>query len=78
MSERIFECNGLYVTSVAAPGEAGPVLEFCQSVGTSEPINPRLNRDEAFALLLALSNWVFCTDTARRKAKNPGLDDPNR
>jgi len=73
MSERIFERNGVYVTSVAQPLGAGPALEF-DTAGN----NPRLNRDEAFALLLALSNWVFCTDTARRKAKTTGLENPNR
>jgi len=54
MSERIFEANGLYVTSVAQPLGAGPALEFDR--GTP---NPRLNAEEAFELMTALAHWIL-------------------
>ena len=78
MSERIFEVNGLYVTSVAAPGGTGPVLEFSQDTW---PDNPRLNPEQADALLVAIGLWIGrCRPDIleKREKRKAGLDNPNR
>jgi hypothetical protein len=70
MSKRIFEANGLYVTSVAQPLGAGPVLEF-DTAGA----NPRLNEKEIWLLFESLQAWL---DEHGRISSLLGLDDPNR
>ena len=62
MSERIFELNGFYVTSVAAPFHQGPLLEFHQSYSSD---NPRLDETEVRLLVVALSAWISDRVVAR-------------
>ena len=64
MSERIFESNGLYITSVAQPNHQGPALEFC-AAGQ----NPRLEEQEVRKLIIQLAEWVKNRALDRRKLK---------
>lgn len=61
MSTRIFEQNGLYVTSMTAPAGQGRVLEF-------DSHGARLNEIEVRLLLVALTAWISDCD-ARREHK---------